>query len=340
MKRATKRISLLLFIILIFVNQTKAKDVLEKEFSDLAENDIIPFSETLKKVCKSKSFFINLNKYNSLFGNETIWREKCNYLKKISLPKDLKDFLINNFKFRRLDSNVGLLTGYYEPVIKVSNTRNNVFKFPVLRKNKVYNKKSRKYIEANFKSEDVILWTDNEIDLFFLHIQGSGIGEFQDKKKVKIAYNGNNELNYTSIGKILLEHKYISSQNINLFTIKDWLFKNPGEARDILNKNKRFIFFKKLDVKIEAHPYGAFGIPLTPNYSIAVDKNIYPLGLPFLIKIKEDESVLPVVSLDTGSAIIGINRADLFLGRGKVAEQKAGTLKKKIYLYCFIPYNK
>ena len=84
---------------------------------------------------------------------------------------------------------------------------------------------------------------------------------------------------------------------------------------------------------------GAFGIPLIPNYSVAVDKNIYPLGLPFFIQMEKDKSILPVVSLDTGGAIIGANRADLFFGRGKVAERKAGVLKKKIYLHAFIPYS-
>ena len=106
-----------------------------------------------------------------------------------------------------------------------------------------------------------------------------------------------------------------------------------------MNQNKRFIFFKEISFEGETHPIGAFGTPLMPNYSIAVDKNIYPLGLPFLIQMEKDKAILPVVSLDTGGAIIGANRADLFVGRGKGAEKKAGILKKKIYLHAFIPYS-
>ena len=107
-----------------------------------------------------------------------------------------------------------------------------------------------------------------------------------------------------------------------------------------MNQNKRFIFFKEISFRVGAQPIGAFGIPLIPNYSVAVDKNIYPLGLPFFIQMEKDKSIMPVVSLDTGGAIIGANRADLFFGRGEVAEKKAGTLKKKIYLHAFIPYSK
>ena len=91
---------------------------------------------------------------------------------------------------------------------------------------------------------------------------------------------------------------------------------------------------------IDKNPVGAFGTPLAPNLSVAVDKNIYPLGLPFFIQMEKNESILPVISSDTGGAIIGPNRADLFFGRGEVAEKKAGVLKKKIYLHAFIPYSK
>ena len=87
-------------------------------------------------------------------------------------------------------------------------------------------------------------------------------------------------------------------------------------------------------------PIGAFGLPLVPNFSIAIDKKIYPIGLPFLLYELDDGDIYPVISLDTGSAIIGYNRADLFFGRGKIAEEKAGYLKKKIYLYVLVPYNK
>ena len=139
--------------------------------------------------------------------------------------------------------------------------------------------------------------------------------------------------------KLLIRKKYISKDNVNLFTIKNWLRTNSDLSAEILNQNKRFIFFKEMSFDKAEQPIGAFGTPLVPNYSVAVDKNIYPLGLPFFIQMEQDKSIMPVVSLDTGGAIIGANRADLFCGRGDVAEKKAGTLKKKIYLHAFIPYS-
>ena len=107
-----------------------------------------------------------------------------------------------------------------------------------------------------------------------------------------------------------------------------------------MNVNNRFIFFKEESIKNSSMPIGAFGQPLISNFTISIDKNIYPIGLPFLFEKLEDSSFHPVVSLDTGSAIIGYNRADLFFGRGKDAEEKAGLLKKKIYLYALVPYTK
>jgi len=165
------------------------------------------------------------------------------------------------------------------------------------------------------------------------------IFDISNKEKVKLVYDGNNEMSYTSIGKILIKKEYINRDNVNLFTIKEWLRANSDLSEELMNQNERFIFFKEISFGVGAQPVGAFGTPLMPNYSIAVDKNIYPLGLPFFIQIEKDKSILPVVSLDTGGAIIGANRADLFFGRGELAERKAGILKKKIYLHAFIPYS-
>ena len=90
----------------------------------------------------------------------------------------------------------------------------------------------------------MILWTDDYINLFFLQIQGSGIGIFEDGKKVKVAYEGNNNLPYKSIGKILIKQNKINPKQVDLFTIKSWLRNNQEEAYSIMEQNKRYIFFK------------------------------------------------------------------------------------------------
>ena len=339
-----KKIKIKFLVIILFVNfqnnHAFSSKISNKQILELSDTQVALFSNHLRRVCNSSKFYENLNKvFEQKFGKPTEWKKKCLGLEENKSTKDFKKFLIENFKFKKIQEKSGLLTGYYEPIIRVSRNRDTFFKFPILNKNNFYTKKPRSFIEKNFRESDVILWTDDEINLFFLHIQGSGIGEFTNKEKVKLVYSGNNGMNYKSIGKILVKKDYINKNNVNLFTIKKWLRANPKLSKEILNQNKRFIFFKEMPFGINKHPIGAFGIPLAPNFSVAVDKNIYPLGLPFFIQMEKNESIFPVISLDTGGAIIGPNRADLFFGRGEVAEKKAGVLKKKIYLHAFIPYS-
>ena len=329
------------FFVNFLNNHAISSQISNKQILKLSDTQVTIFSNQLRRVCNSGKFYENLKKeFKHKFGRPNEWKKKCLILAEKKSTKDLKKFLIKNFKFKRIREKSGLLTGYYEPIIRVSRNRDTFYKFPILKKSNFYTKKPRSFIEKNFREEDVILWTDDEINLFFLHIQGSGIGEFTNKEKVKLIYNGNNGISYKSIGKILIKKNYINSKDVNLFTIKKWLRANPTLSKKILFQNKRFIFFKEMSFGIDKQPVGAFGIPLAPNFSVAVDKNIYPLGLPFFIQMEKNESILPVISLDTGGAIIGPNRADLFFGRGDVVEKKAGILKKKIYLHAFIPYSK
>ena len=340
MKKIKLKFLLICFFINFLNNQAVSSQISNKKILELSDTQVTLFSNQLRNVCNSNKFYENLKKkFKHKFGRPNEWKEKCSILEEKKSAKDFKKFLIKNFKFKKIREKSGLLTGYYEPIIKVSRNRDTFYKFPILKNSNFYKNKSRSIIEKNFREEDVILWTDDEINLFFLHIQGSGIGEFTNKEKVTLAYNGNNGMSYKSIGKILIKRNYIDKKNVNLFTIKEWLRANPTLSKEILHQNKRFIFFKEMSFGIDKLPVGAFGIPLEPNFSVAVDKNIYPLGLPFFVQMENNKSILPVVSLDTGSAIIGPNRADLFFGRGEGAEKEAGVLKKKIYLHAFIPYS-
>ena len=116
--------------------------------------------------------------------------------------------------------------------------------------------------------------------------------------------------------------KFIRKKDVNLFTIKNWLRKNKDLSEEVMNVNKRFIFFKESFQDTRKFPSGAMGLPLTPDKSIAVDNKIYPIGIPFLIEFLNQEPSKLAVSLDTGAAIKGKNRADLFTGRGISAEKK------------------
>ena len=149
--------------------------------------------------------------------------------------------MLQNFRFKELSDKVGILTGYYEPEIMVSFKKTKKFNIPLLKHNKNYDMLERKKIESNFKMEDVLIWTDSKIELFFLQIQGSGVGTLENKKQIKINYGGNNKKKYSSIGKFLKKKKLINGE-INLFTIKKFLRENPDLIDQILNQNERYIF--------------------------------------------------------------------------------------------------
>ena len=129
----------------------------------------------------------------------------------------------------------------------------------------------------------------------------------------------------------------MEKRNVNLFAIKRFLRDNPQQIEYVLNKNERYIFFKIANQSLK-NPLGALGIELIPYISIAIDKKYYPLGIPFLVYESKEDSYKIVLGMDTGSAIKGENRADLFTGNGKEAENIAGMLKKKLILYSLVPY--
>ncbi len=302
--------------------------------SNFVERDVSNFFKLFKKVCEKK-LHDNLYKHPSYpnFGTIRQWKMVCKKLKTENLNLS---FLLQNFKHKVLSNKQGILTGYYEPEINVSFKQTKKFNVPILRYNDNYDHLDRNKIESNFKMQDVLLWTDSKIELFFLQIQGSGIGSLEKGKKIKINYGGNNKKKYSSIGRLLKEKKLINGE-INLFTIKRFLYENPKLANDILNHNQRYIFFNIDETNTEKSSVGSIGLSLLPIVSAAIDKKYYPLGIPLILDKVSDNKLLPVISMDTGGAIIGKNRADLFTGRGVEAEKIAGELKKKLLIYVLVP---
>ena len=325
-----------LFLLLSTLNQRIF--ALDK-FKNFNNQEINILASSISQNCQSKRFFINIKKNRQYpeFGSIEDWKKFCMKLK--NTKGNFKSFINKNIRVYKNNDPAGLITGYYEPTIKVSFIKDQKYKYPILKNNKIYNLKTRAYIDNNYNVEDVLLWTDDYINLFFLQIQGSGIGIFEDGRKVKVAYEGNNSLPYKSIGKVLIQQNKINPKQIDLFTIKFWLRNNQEQAYSIMEQNERYIFFKIIESNKSMNPTGALGVELIPNFSIAIDKNIYPIGIPFIVEyLKEGKREL-AISHDTGSAIKGVNRADLFTGNSSDSEKIAGILKKKIYLYALIPYS-
>ena len=204
-------------------------------FCEQTQKEINILANSIDQNCQSKQFLINIkkNKQYPKFGSTEDWKKFCLKLKKTQ--NNFKDLMNKNIKVYKNNAPAGLITGYYEPTIKVSFIKNQKYKHPILKKNKMYNLKSRSFIDKNYNVEDVILWTDDYINLFFLQIQGSGIGIFEDGKKVKVAYEGNNNLPYKSIGKILIK------QN----KIKAWKKHNEMTMNFVVPHGKvKFVIFK------------------------------------------------------------------------------------------------
>ena len=331
-----KKVTSFLFLLLTFPQITYTDT--HQIFKNIEDKNLIDFNKIFKKICNTEKFFKNLVSHSSYpnFGSSKDWKKIC---VEINEKKIAENHLVkNNFKIKTLSSIYGKLTGYYEPEINVSKTKTSHYSIPILKFKKKFLGIKRNLINETFIENDVLLWTDDIVDFFFLQIQGSGIGVFDNGGKIKILYGGNNNLKYTSIGKVLLKRKLLDQKKVNLFTIKKFLRQNPKKIDSILNENHRYIFFKT-SINNKKNPKGAFGINLIPNVSIAVDKKHYPLGIPLLYKEAKSQTYKPTFAIDTGSAIVGKNRADLFTGNGKTAEKNAGMLKKKLLLYVLVPYS-
>jgi membrane-bound lytic murein transglycosylase A len=264
----------------------------------------------------------------------------------------------------------GLVTGYYEPLLNGSLSRNERYQYPLyavpddlLRielsqlypeltklklRGRIEGKKILPYHDrATIDSDDSplwgkeLLWIDDPVAAFFLHIQGSGRIQMDDGSMMAVGYADQNGQPYTSIGKILIERGEIKREDISLFSIRKWLKKNPHQARALLEQNRSYIFFSIRD-NADEHPRGSLNVPLTPGRSIAVDPSNIPLGSPVWLDTSyphETDHTLQRLTLaqDTGGAIKGYARADMFWGNGEMAERLAGEMKQPAELYVLLP---
>ncbi len=186
-----------------------------------------------------------------------------------------------------------------------------------------------------------LLWVDDAVGLFFLQIQGSGRVRLPDGRTVMVGYADQNGHPYQSIGRRLIEMGALKREDVNLDSIRAWLAANPDRAMEVLNSNPSYVFFTELDPSLPG-PLGSLNVPLTRERSVAVDPAYVPLGLPLWVDTQRpDASQSPYRRLmfaqDTGGAIKGAVRADLFFGFGPEAEQLAGNMKAPGRLYVLVP---
>jgi membrane-bound lytic murein transglycosylase A len=263
----------------------------------------------------------------------------------------------------------GLVTGYYEPLLRGSRTPGKAYRFPVygvpddllvvdltealpnlkgmrlrgrLQGNKVVPYYTRAEIErgeAAVRGRE-ILWVDDAVELFFLQVQGSGQVKLPSGEIVRIGFAEHNGHPYNSIGRVLVERGELPQDKASMQGIKQWGKQNPDLLPLLLQQNPAYVFFREMPSSSPG-PVGALGVALTPARSVAVDSSVVPLGAPVFISSTWPLSARPlnrlVLAQDTGSAIKGAVRADFFWGFGDEAGQIAGRMRQSGRMWVLYP---
>lgn len=266
---------------------------------------------------------------------------ECDSLKQLLRHGDavaMQHWLSEHFTLgRRVDK--GLLTGYYLPLLEGSLERDAEYRYPVWGVPKDFRTPypmTRQQIDTLGLAGKAkpLLWVKDKIDLFFLHIQGSGRVRLPDGRVIGLGFAAKTGQPYRSIGKLLIEQGEIPREAMSLQALKRWLRAHPQQQDRVLWYNPSYVFFQRQKVP---QAVGAQGIALTPKGSLAVDAAHIPYGTPVLIQTtlpgqRKPQWILTVAQ-DTGSAIQGETRADWFLGFGREAENLAGALKQPATFY-------
>jgi membrane-bound lytic murein transglycosylase A len=267
----------------------------------------------------------------------------------------------------------GLFTGYYEPLLDGSLTSDARFTVPLYKRpadlvsvdlgqfdpelqgRRIAGKvASGKLVPYAPRAEIVrgalagqgleLLWVDDPVAAFFLEIQGSGQIRLTDGSTLRVGYADQNGQPYRAIGKDLVELGALDRGKVSLQAIRAWLAAHPDRAPEILDRNRSYVFFRSLPQLAQTPgPLGAQNVPLTPGRSLAVDRRFVPLGVPLWLDttapMPDGERPLRrlVIAQDTGGAIRGVVRGDVFWGAGAEAEHTAGHMQSRGRLYILLP---
>ena len=243
----------------------------------------------------------------------------------------------------------GLVTGYYEPEFRASRTRGGEYQTPLLRRPRGHVAGQMLPSRAQITRGALawrgleLLWVADPVDAFFLHIQGSGRARLPDGSVVRVGYDGKNEQPYVPIGRVLVDRGEMKLNEVSMQSIRAWLKAHPGEAEAVMDQNPSFVFFREVGgLAPDQGPPGTQGVPLTPVRSVAVDRSHIPLGTP--LWLDSNDPLTPATPLrrlmmaqDTGGAIRGPTRADVFFGWGTEAEERAGRMRQPGSLYVLLP---
>lgn len=294
-------------------------------------------------------------------GTAANWRAAC---AGAATARDPRGFFEGMFVPYAIGQSDGLVTGYYEPLLNGSLTRHGAYQTPVyglpddlvsidlglfrpewkgekiagrLDGKRLLPYPARAQIDAAPPATaKVLFYGDDPVSVFFLHIQGSGRVWLDDGTILRVNYAGQNGHPYTAIGRTLIHQGALTRETVSMQSIRAWLTAHPAEGRKVMESDASFVFFQEVPVGDAAlGPEGSEGVALTPRGSVAVDNHIHPFGAP--VYIAGDGLANLFVAQDTGGAIRGAPRADIFFGFGASAENAAGALKSHARFYVLLP---
>ncbi len=265
-------------------------------------------------------------------------------------------------------SDQGLFTGYFEAELRGSRTRQGRFTVPIyappkdlvtvalgrfdpaLKGRRIQGKVRGQSLVPYDARADIdrgalagrgrpLLWVDDPADAFFLHVQGSGRVVMSDGSVTRLGFAAHNGRGYISIGRVLIDRGELPKDGVTMQSIRAWMANNPAKAAALMGENPRYIFFQFIT---GAGPLGAAGVALTAGRSLAVDRSQVPLGLPVWLDTSDPiASARPLrrlmVAQDTGGAIKGVIRGDVFWGAGERAAQRAGRMQEKGRWFLLLP---
>ena len=311
----------------------------------------------------------------TVLGKQLLWQETCSIAASLqqtdntNLRKFFETYLVPYQVIDDQGRDEGLITGYYEPLLQGSRTPSEHFRYPLytapdelliidlgdiypeLKDLRLRGRIDGRRVVPYYNRADImnnpekltgneLVWVDDEVELFFLQIQGSGRIMLDDGEILKIGYAEHNGYPYKSIGKLLVQQGELPLEKASMQGIKLWGQQNPDKLNALLQQNPRYVFFRELPADLSG-PIGAMGIPLTAGRSIAVDPRSIPQGVPVFLTTTWPNTNKPLnrlmIAQDVGGAIKGGIRADFFWGFGQEAGNQAGKMKQSAKMWILMP---
>jgi membrane-bound lytic murein transglycosylase A len=283
------------------------------------------------------------------YGRVAAWRELCEAAAALP-PQDTvaaRRFFETSFtplSVADYGTSEGLFTGYYEIELSGSRRQRGRYQTPIYRRPAEPGAAAR-YSRAEIENGALagrgleLFWIDDPIDAFFLEIQGSGRVRLRNGSTVRVGYDGQNGQPYVPVGRLLVERGVIPRSEATMMTIRDWMNEHPGAGAALRRENPSYVFFRELSGD---GPIGAEGVVLTAERSLAIDRAFIALGIPIWVEADErfasaDPVRRLVIAQDTGGAIKGPVRGDLFWGTGSVAARRAGVMNARGRYYLLVP---